>query len=269
MKHISYLLYIFLFTNCKLEIELPKKNHTNFDVQHPTLLIDSVDYNLIGKMYYNKEIVEKLKSVYKNSLERDFERPYMWDIFVSSNDTLLKFYEYNKSHDFNNQKIKYCYIKANYEDGNYEGLMLFNETNTNQYGSIVVYEKLESEESYNRSSKIISNKKIEINFKFNDTEIKNQIFQINNNGLFLDYYKQEKIDEKWGSHYKAKGQTSNNLKSGYWIETRYSVEYNKIIIEDGSYIDGLRNGEWNYSPDGPVDKVEVFNKGELIKFYYP
>ncbi len=47
------------------------------------------------------------------------------------------------------------------------------------------------------------------------------------------------------------------------------MNYGKIIIEDGNYKDGLKDGEWNYSPDGPVDKVDVFKNGVKIKTYYP
>ncbi|MCC2590847.1 hypothetical protein [Chryseobacterium sp. MFBS3-17] len=57
--------------------------------------------------------------------------------------------------------------------------------------------------------------------------------------------------------------TKHHLKDGYWIEKKYSMEYGKIIIEDGNYQDGVKDGEWNYFPDGPVDKIEVYKNGVI------
>lgn len=57
--------------------------------------IDSINTSLIKGSIMDSIEVKKLKKLFKSALERDFERPYMWDIFAGSNDTLLRFYEYS------------------------------------------------------------------------------------------------------------------------------------------------------------------------------
>jgi len=85
--------------------------------------------------------------------------------------------------------------------------------------------------------------------------------------------------EKWGEKeifglkeifkYLLKGKTNNHLKNGYWVEKRYSFEYDKSVIQDGNYANGLRTGNWNYSPEGPVDVIKKFDDGRFVSQSYP
>ena len=43
-------------------------------------------------------------------------------------------------------------------------------------------------------------------------------------------------------------------------------DYKEVTMS--KYINGLKDGEWYYSPDGPVDKIELYSNGKLIKFSY-
>lgn len=230
-------------------------------------IINIVEKKLIGKEIIKKNKIENLKLFYKNSLERDIERPYMWDVFTASNDTLLHFYEYKRDFNLDQTNFKSYYLKINYEDGNYDCIMLINENSKNLYNAVIVYENLESEEEYERST-IISNNKLKLEFRINGTEKRIQIFQVKE-GLFLEYLLDGVIEKSWDNEYQLKGKVINNLKNGYWIEKKYSIDYGKTIIEDGNYVDGIKDGAWNYSPDGPVDKVIVYKNGEFIRTYYP
>lgn len=119
--------------------------------------------------------------------------------------------------------------------------------------------------------------KLNIIFK-SPNPVKNLSFQIKA-GMFLDFFDIETVTQKWGNkkiinskeifEYQLKGKTNNHLKNGYWIEKRYSFEYGKSIIQDGYYINGLRDGNWNYSPEGPVDVIKKFDKGRVISKSYP
>lgn len=94
------------------------------------------------------------------------------------------------------------------------------------------------------------------------------------NGVFLDYLEAYKVDKQCGkkeetntgavSEYFDRGKSLNHVKDQYWIEKRYVFDYGKSVITDGNYINGLKDGEWNYSPDGPVDKVVIYKKGKVI-----
>lgn len=192
----------------------------------------------------------------------------MWDVFGSSNSDLLQFYDY-KVFTIESSKFKSYYFKINYEDGKYEGIILLNENSSNEYNSMIVYEDLKSEENYQRTTEIEAN---QINIKFDSShDYKNLTFKMVD-GVFLDYFDKQKIDQKWGRkenndvfEYELKGDTKNHLKNGYWIEKKYSVEYGKNVIEDGNYNSGIRSGEWNFSVDGPVDQVKTYDKGKIIK----
>lgn len=270
------MLFLFLFINCKSETKSHLEN--NIDDNHALYekdlsaqdsLINFIDKNFIRTKIIDNKKIEDLKLVYKNSLERDIERPYIWDVFVSSNDTLLEFYNYEKEFVLNETKFKPYYIKIDYEDANYEGLMLINESSNNLYNSIIVYENLQSEENYSRITELKSNDILNLKFSIGNLNNRKQLFQLKN-GLFLDYFESKIIDKQWNNNeYQLKGETKDGLKNGYWIEKKYSIMYSKIIIEDGNYKDGLKDGEWNYSPEGPVDKIEVFENGKLKSTYYP
>lgn len=49
-----------------------------------------IDLSLIKEGISNKTEINNLKKLFRSALEIDFERPYMWDIFVDSNDILLR-----------------------------------------------------------------------------------------------------------------------------------------------------------------------------------
>ena len=152
---------------------------------------------------------------------------------------------------------------------------MVNETLNSEYNSIIVFEELKSEEKYLRNTEVKGNK-IEIIFK-NLNPRENLVFQVKD-GIFLDYFDLPIVHKKCGNKkiinskeifgYQLKGKTINNLKNGYWIEKRYSFKYNKSIIQDGNYVNGLRDGEWNFSSEGPVDMIKKFEKGKFIKQFY-
>ncbi|MDQ0595310.1 hypothetical protein QFZ37_003679 [Chryseobacterium ginsenosidimutans] len=274
MKLIFCLLFLFQAKNCKPEAIPASKAASRQQVSQVNKLqdsytINSVDQKAVGEKIENQEKIKLLKNILKNSFQREVERPYMWDIFVSSNDSLLQFYKY-KDFMINNISFKSYYAKINYEDGNYQCILLVNESSDAPYNSMIVFEDLKSEENYQRHSEVKGDK-LQIYLKGPNSQ--NLQFQVKN-GAFLDYFTTPAIDKKWGkgkndSEYQLKGKTNNNLKTGYWIEKKYSIDYNKNVIEDGNYVDGLKDGNWNYSPEGPVDKVEVYKMGKIVKVYYP
>ncbi|MDR6405925.1 MULTISPECIES: hypothetical protein [Chryseobacterium] len=278
MKFIFCLLFLFQMKDCKSETPASAKISAVLPVElksapeklPDSFVINSVDLKAIGEKINDNEKIKELKGLLKNGLQREVERPYMWDIFVASNDSLLQFYPY-KDFTINNIPFKSYYAKINYEDGQYQCILLVNENENTPYNSMVVYEDLKSEENYQRHCEVKGDK-VQMVLKRQDTG-KNLQFQVKN-GAFLDYFDVPVIDKKWGKEksgyeYQLKGKISNNLKNGYWIEKKYSIDYNKNIIEDGNYVNGLKDGEWNYSPEGPVDKIEVYKQGKVVKVIYP
>jgi hypothetical protein len=280
MKYFLYLFLLIQIQNCKSETNIKPKISSNRDAKvnkstQENYLINSIDKIAIGEKIKELNKIKQLKSTLKNSFERQIDKPYMWDIFVSNNDTLLQFYNY-KNFIINNVKFKSYYIKIDYEDGNYESILLVNESLNTEYNSMIVYEELESEEKHLRNAQIKGDK-IQIILK-SPNRSENLDFQIKD-GLFLDYFDLQIVNEKWGNkkilngneifEYQLKGKTNNHLKNGYWIEKRYSFEYGKSVIQDGSYINGLRNGDWNFSPEGPVDVIKKFDKGRFVSKSYP
>lgn len=282
MKYILCLLFLIQFKNCKSEtqtsVNIVEKNNISSKKGveiADNYIISSIDKNSIGNKITEKDKVELLKEMLSKSFEREIEKPYMWDIFTSSNDTLLQFYHY-KEFTINKVVFKSYFIKIDYEDAGYEAIMLINNSENNIYNSMIVYENLVSEEHYQRTGEVKEDK-LEIQFK-KGRSTKNLSFIVKN-GLFLDYFKEQNVDKKWGNkekghsdtvyEYELKGQTVNHLKNGHWIEKKHSIDYGKTIIEDGDYINGIKDGEWNFSPDGPVDKVKMYKNGVIIKTYYP
>ncbi len=169
---------------------------------------------------------------------------------------------------------------------------------------LIIYEKVLDEGEYLRTSKInkniITNSVFEIeHFKYDkDGNISGQLAKkdstlvLKNNYLiqgnyFLEYFKEvdSNLNKEWGDKeiiytkdgtdssyvplYKLKGKVQNHLKVGSWEERIYIMDYNKSVWIDGKYINGLKDGKWNYSPEGPVDKIEIYNMGKLIKTYFP
>ncbi len=273
MKFILCLLLLIQIQKCKPEnvaiSQFDGKERLKDQKSHiDTYLINFVEKSLIGSEILDQKKITELKNTLKIALSRQTERPYMWDVFVSSNSDLLQFYDY-KVFTIENSKFTSYYFKINYEDGKYEGIILLNENSSNEYNSMIVYEELKSEENYQRTTKIEDN---QINIKFaSSNDYKNLTFKMVD-GVFLDYFDEQKIDQKWGRkekndvfEYELKGDTKSHLKNGYWIEKKYSVEYGKNVIEDGNYNAGIRNGEWNFSVDGPVDQIKTYDKGKVIK----
>ncbi|MDI9309857.1 MAG: hypothetical protein QM535_06550 [Limnohabitans sp.] len=275
MNHIFYLSLLFQIITCNYKTQKPSglvNSELNLNQNSTTeYLINSVDKNLVGKKIVDTKKIKLLKEILISSYEREFERPYMWDIFVSSNDNLLEFYPYKKFR-INGIDIVSYYIKIKYEDGLYESIILINENLNIEYNAMIVYEKLDSEEKYSKQTKV-SGDKVILTFK-KPTYTKNMVFQFTN-GIFLDYFDVPNVNKKWKDkgisslEYQQKGKTKNHRKEGYWIEKKYSIKYNKTIIEDGNYKNGLKDGEWNYSPEGPVDMIKIFNNGKVIKVSYP
>ena len=149
--------------------------------------------------------------------------------------------------------------------------------------ALMIYENLDSEEKYQRITNEGGNHELVIELKKDEKLYKKQSYIIKNN-MILDYFdKDGSINKSWGNmeevdsngmtgetkEYLMKGKVINNTKNDVWEERRYSFEYDKNIWMNGKYIDGVREGEWNLSPNGPVDKVVVYKNGEIIKSYSP
>jgi hypothetical protein len=279
MKYCICLLFLIQIQNCKSETNIKLKISSKKDIKvdksnQENYLINSIDKIAIGEKIKELNKIKQLKTTLKNSFEREVVRPCMWDVFVSNNDTLLQFYNY-KNFIINNVKFKSYYIKIDYEDGNYESILVVNESLNTEYNSMIVYEELKSEEKHLRNAQIKGDK-IQIILK-SPNRSENLDFQVKD-GMFLDYFDSAIVDKKWGDKkilmgnvffdYELKGNTNNHLKNGDWIEVKYSFDYNQIIIENGNYINGLRDGEWYFSPKGPVDMIKKFDKGKFISKSY-
>lgn len=280
MKYLLYLFFFIQFQNCKSKTNTELKGSSNNYVKvekttQKNYSIDSIEKSAIGEKIKELNKIKELKNILKNSLERQIERPYMFDIFVSSNDTLLQFYDY-KFFEINATKIKSYYIKIDYEDADFQCVLLVNENLNVEYNSMIVYEELNSEVKYLRITEIKADK-LYVSFK-SPNPVENLFFQVKD-GMFLDFFDNQLVNEKWGKkeiinskenfEYGLKGKTINHLKNGSWIEKRYSFEYQKSIIQNGYYVNGLRNGNWYYSPEGPVDMIKKFDKGIFISKSYP
>lgn len=280
MKCFFYLLFLIQIQTCKSDTvstsNISSKKEIKVDTTiQDNYLISSIDKIAIGKKIEEENKIKQLKTTLKNSFEREVVRPCMSDIFVSNNDTLLQFYNY-KNFIINHVEFKSYYIKIDYEDGNYESILLVNESLNTEYNSMIVYEELKSEEKHLRNAQIKGDK-IQIILK-SPNRSENLDFQVKD-GLFLDYFDSAIVDKKWGDkkilmgnvffEYELKGNTNNHLKNGDWIEVKYSFDYNQIIIENGNYINGLRDGEWYFSPEGPVDMIKKFDKGRFVSKSYP
>lgn len=279
-RFLSIMFLILLFTHCKENTNIKPKIVSNKiaklnESTQEDYAIDSVDKIAIGKKIEDENKIIQLKGTFKNALGREVMRPYMHDIFVSRNDTLLQFYNYKKF-IINRMEFKSYFIKINYEDGNYESILLVNESLDIEYNSMIVYEEARSEENHSRKAQIVGDI-VQIIFK-SPASSKNLDFQVKG-GLFLDYFDSASVDKKWGDkkilmenvffEYELKGNTINHLKNGDWVEVKYSFDYNQVIIENGNYINGLRDGEWYFSPEGPVDMIKKFDNGRFISQSYP
>nr|WP_315238866.1 hypothetical protein [uncultured Flavobacterium sp.] len=275
MKYFLYLFFLIQIQNSKSETVSTSTISSNKEIKvedtiQDNYFINSIDKIAIGEKIKDENKIIELKATLKNTFEREVVRPYMWDIFVAKNHTLLQFYNYKKF-IINHMKFKSYYIKIDYEDGDYESILLVNEFLDNEYNSMIVYEKLVSEENHSRITQITGDR-VQIMFK-SSRQSENLDFQVKD-GMFLDYFDSAIVDKKWGYkkilmgnvffEYGLKGKTNNHLKNGDWVEVKYSFDYDQIIIENGNYINGLRDGEWYFSPEGPVDMIKKFDKGKFI-----
>lgn len=271
-KYIYCVLLLVLSMYCKAEKTFAATSANDHDEKVLVNNIDtinSIDKDAIGTKISEEKRIKLLKTILKKSFERDVEKPYMWDIFVGANDTLLHFFSY-KDYQLNGLVLAAYYVEADYEDADYTCLLLVNEATDKEYNSLIVYERLLAEENYERYTCVLEDK---LNLMVKTAKAtRNMQFQIKE-GLFLDYMELDTVDRNWGNkesvEYQQKGGTKNHLKNGYWIEKRYAVEYGKSVIQDGHYINGLRDGDWNYAPDGPVDKVLTYANGRCLRTSYP
>lgn len=112
---------LFNCNNTKLKESKPQKamEKTHQQIQNNKIIdgytINNVDQTAIGKKIEDQSRIKYLKKLLSQSLEREIEQPYIWDIFTSSNDTLLQFHYY-KNFVLDNTTFKSYYVKVNYED---------------------------------------------------------------------------------------------------------------------------------------------------------
>lgn len=148
--------------------------------------------------------------------------------------------------------------------------MLVNPASGTEYNSMVVYENLTGEEKYQRYTRV-EHDRIRVMFK-ETGNVKNSEYLVKD-GMFLDYLGPAAVDRKWSTparfDYQLKGKTNNHLKNGYWIEKRYSIAHGKCMTEDGHYINGVRDGEWNYAAEGPVEMIRTYKNGKCVSIKYP
>lgn len=99
MKFILCLLLLIQIQKCKPEnvaiSQFDGKERLKDQKSHiDTYLINFVEKSLIGSEILDQKKITELKNTLKIALSRQTERPYMWDVFVSSNSDLLQFYDY-------------------------------------------------------------------------------------------------------------------------------------------------------------------------------
>lgn len=287
MKNIFLVLIYIMTINCKGEEKKASLTSLNTNLNSK---ISSIDFTVVDFSSIGKEVSEssrkELITAYKNALEKDFERPYMWDVFIPENIQLPKFYYY-KNYTINNIKINSYYIKIKYEDAKYDAIIIIpskSDEVSNNKSSLIVYENLEAEELYKRTTRVLSNNIIDVTLE-KDKKSYNKFQYILSENNFIEYFSKidEKIEKQWGNkeeidaekginsiyEYQMKGDIKNHVKNGHWEERRYSFEFDKSVWYDGDYINGIRNGEWNISPIGPVEKINVYKNGDIIKSYSP
>jgi len=283
-----------------------KKNHS---IIYPTIessinlnvidtLIDAIDSSKINNFKGDKE---KIIELFFKSFQKDYNKPVINFNQVKNNHEKIEVKEY-VDFIFNGKTFKTFLISFPYENNELYRSMLL--TNTLLDDGLIIYEKVLDEGEYLRTSKIdeniITNNLFRIEYFKYDKKgniskqllNKNSILFLTRNYLIqenylIEYYKEasKKINKEWGDKeivytkdgvdssyiylYEQKGEIKKNVKNGKWEERRYLEEYNKSVWMNGQYINGLKDGEWSYSPDGPVDKVEVYRMGKLTKTYFP
>ncbi len=286
MKNILHLTIAYLLLSCCSNKQQTKSDLKSTSIYYEQSATDSI-INTIDSSFIGKEIVDnekkKVISQYYITLNREFTRPEMADVYFSNIDSLISIFEYKKL-CIKKTKIDSYVINIDFEDASYSSILfVIKDQQNNPYASLIVYENLESETNYKCYSSINSDI-ININ-RLGDNKNFNEKYQIENNN-FLNYFdiKNITINQEWGAkkliytkdgldssyvhEYQMEGNIKSHLKEGKWVERRYILEYDKSVWVEGNYKNGLKDGEWYYSPEGPVDKVEVYNMGKLIKSFH-
>ncbi|MBS7231158.1 hypothetical protein KHA90_08980 [Flavobacterium psychroterrae] len=261
-------------------------------------LINGIDSSKIVDLKKNKE---KIIEIFFRSLDKDCIKPLINFNRVKNFKEKIEVKKYVNFY-INNDEYQSYLISFFYEnDELYRSILL---TNSILDDGLLIYEKVLDEGEYLRTSKINKNFITNSIFKiehFNYDKkgniskelVKNDsLLVIKNNYLiqenyFLEYFNETNLsfNKEWGDKeiiytkdgidssyvylYEMKGKIKDHLKVGNWEERRYISEYDKSVWLSGKYVKGFKNGEWSYSPDGPVDKIEVYSMGKMIKTYYP
>ena len=300
LKFISISCIIFFMSFCKKETKIKSVYSIESSLKLNVIdtLIESIDSSKISNIQDNKQ---KIIELFFKSFQKDYNKPVINFNQVKNNHEKIEVKKY-VDFIFNGKTLKTFLISFSYEnDELYRSILL---ANTVLDDGLIIYEKVLDEGEYLRTSKfkknIIINNLFKIeHFKYDKKGNISEQLLSNDSILFLtrnyliqenyivEYYKEPyiKINKEWGGKeiiytkdgldssyiylYKQKGEIKKNVKNGKWLERRYLEEYNKSVWMDGQYINGLKDGEWSYSPDGPVDKVEVYSMGKLIKTYFP
>ncbi|MET3026743.1 hypothetical protein ABXT06_08715 [Flavobacterium sp. UW10123] len=300
LKFISIICFTFLMSFCKKETKIKSVHSIENSLKLNVIdtLIESIDSSKICNIQDNKQ---KIIELFFKSFQKDYNKPVINFNQVKNNYEKIEVKKY-VDFTFNGKTFKTFLISFSYEnDELYRSILL---ANTVLDDGLIIYEKVLDEGEYLRTSKfkknIIINNLFKIeHFKYDKKgNISKQL--ANNDSIFIltrnyliqenyivEYYKEsyKKINNEWGDKeiiytkdgldssyiylYKQRGEIRKNVKNGKWEERRYLEEYNKSVWMDGQYINGLKDGEWSYSPDGPVDKVEVYRMGKLTKTYFP
>ena len=262
---------------------------------HDTI-INRIDSAKIRDLDVNKE---KIIELYYKSFEKDYIKPITNFDGIKTGRVKIGIKKYADFY-FNQKAFKSYLISFDYEnDRLYRAILLIN---NDLDDGLIVYEKYVNEGEYVRTSKvndnIIANSIFTIEYyqydrndnisgnlaKKDTTLIQKNYYRIQGD-QFSEYFEKTNltVNKQWGdkeviytkdgldssfvSLYKMKGKVQNHVKNGDWEERRYIMEYDKSTWINGKYVNGLRDGEWYYSPNGPVAKTEVYDRGKLLRTY--
>ena len=285
---------VLVFFLCLLTIEC-KKN--DIQVQKPIVgspvqfedvqdsIKDSI-VNNISKEFLGSKIVGEQKifllKKYFLAMNREVERPNMADHGQYNISSLTSIYPYKKI-KMGTALVNSFVIKMDFEDGDYVSILAVLGKENYPDNCLLLYENTIGESDYTCSSILSSNI---ITIRRIGYSSKNSEKYMLSGNQFVNYYPKNEIEfREWGGKeliytkdgldstyqytYSLEGQINKNVKQGYWVEKKYIIEYNKSTIVDGNYVNGIKHGEWGYSPNGPADKVEVYKMGQLIKTFNP
>ncbi len=243
-----------------------KITSTNNDIKDSIWVFNP---KLIGNKIESSLQKSALIDLLIDALEREVEQMYNFDIVNTGNRDLLEFYDYSTFH-FGDTDFNAYYAKIDYEDGKYELVLITNINKKEDYKSLILYEKLDSEVRYARISKINS-PIIEVSYIYQDRKAKSQSFIVED-GLFLDYIRNDTfINEYWNAEWGANtykqianeskytdyqyvGKITNHLKNGLWKEKRYSIKYESPVIITSNYYNGIQQGAFSVSIPFPDSK---------------